>query len=215
MMRITTLPGARGYSLLEVLITMFVIAIGLLGLVGLQARALTAEVEAAARGQALLLVNDMADRMAANLNAVKNPSGSNTYDQQSGGIGGTKVVFGTDYSNSCVTGNPSSLSAQAACCKTTAQSGTKNSVAESDICEWDLALKGIGETTGSAAKVGGISGARGCVFLQATNVYEIDVVWQGRDATGAVASDLTCGNTAITARRRAVSRRVWVTDLDG
>lgn len=213
MMRVTNPRAARGYSLLEVLITMFVIAIGLLGLVGLQARALTAEVEAAARGQALLLVNDMADRMAANLNTVKNPSGSDTYNQQSGG---TKVVFGTDYSNSCVTGNPTSLSDQATCCKTTATTGgTKNSVAESDICEWDLALKGIGETTGSASKVGGISGARGCVFLQATNVYEIDVVWQGRDATGAVASDLTCGNTAITTRRRAVSRRVWVTDLDG
>lgn len=203
---------ARGYSLLEVLITMFVIAIGLLGLVGLQARALTAEVEAAARGQALMLVNDMADRMQANLNSVKNPVGNATYDQVSGG---SKIVFGTGYTNSCITSNPTSLSAQAACCKTTAQSGTKNSVAESDICEWDLALKGIGETTGGAAKVGAMSNARGCVFLQATNVYEIDVVWQGRDAMGAVATDLTCGDTAITTGRRGVSQRIRVADLDG
>lgn len=203
---------ARGYSLLEVLITMFVIAIGLLGLVGLQARALTAEIEAAARGQALMLVNEMADRMEANLAQVKNPSGNATYDQKSGS---TKVVFGTSYTNACVTNNASNLSNQALCCKTTAQGGTKNSVAESDICEWDLALKGIGETTGGAAKVGAMAGARGCVFLQATSVYQIDVVWQGRDNTGAVASDLTCGDTAITTRRRGVSRRIWVADLDG
>ena len=204
--------SARGYSLLEVLITMFVIAIGLLGLVGLQARALTAEVEAAARGQALMLVNEMADRMEANLAQVKSPVGNATYDQQSGG---TKRVFGTGYTNACVTNNASNLSNQALCCKTTAEGGTQNSVAESDICEWDLALKGIGETTGGAAKVGAMAGARGCVFLQATSVYQIDVVWQGRDNTGAVASDLTCGDTAITTRRRGVSRRIWVPDLNG
>lgn len=212
MSRIRVPLPARGYSLLEVLITMFVIAIGLLGLVGLQARALTAEVEAAARGQALMLVNDMADRMEANLAQVKNPAGNATYNQVSGS---NKVVFGTGYTNACVTNNAASLSNQALCCKTTAQGGTKNSVAESDVCEWDLALKGIGETTGGAAKVGAMAGARGCVFLQATSVYQIDVVWQGRDNTGAVASDLTCGDTAITARRRGVSRRIWVADLDG
>jgi type IV pilus assembly protein PilV len=212
MSRIRRPLPARGYSLLEVLITMFVIAIGLLGLVGLQARALTAEVEAAARGQALMLVNDMADRMEANLNSVKGPVGNATYDQQSGG---TKTVFGTAYTNACVTNNASSLSNQALCCKTTAQGGTKNSVAESDLCEWDLALKGIGETTGGAGKVGAMANARGCVFLQAASVYQIDVVWQGRDNTGAVASDLTCGSTAITSRRRGVSRRIYVADLNG
>ncbi|WP_310451319.1 type IV pilus modification protein PilV [Sulfuritalea sp.] len=212
MTRTTISAKHRGYSLLEVLITMFVIAIGLLGLVGLQARALTAEVESASRGQALMLVNEMADRMESNLAQLKTPAGSATYDQLSGG---SKTVFGTGYTNSCVTGNPASLSDQAECCKTTAQGGTKNSVAESDICEWDLALKGIGETTGSASKIGGLAGARGCVFLQATSVYEINVVWQGRDATGAVASDLTCGNTAITAGRRGISRRIWVANLSG
>lgn len=193
-----------GYSLIEVLITMFIIAIGLLGLVGLQARALNAEIESASRGQAMLLVNDLADRMMANLSAVKNPSGASTYS-----MAGT--TFGTGYTNSCVTANPSNLSAQASCC------ASKGTTAEADLCEWDLALKGIGETSGGTNKIGAMTEARGCVFLQdATNrVYQIDVVWRGRDNTGAVPSDLTCGNTAITAQRRGVSRRFRVADLDG
>ena len=196
---------AAGYSLIEVMITMFIIAIGLLGLAGLQARALNGEIEAASRGQGLLLANDMADRMAANLSSVKLPSGAATYDQQSGGA---PIVFGTGYTNTCITSNPANLSDQATCC------AAKSSQAEIDVCEWDLALKGIAESSG-ATKIGAMSGARGCVFLQAANVYEIDVAWQGRDATGAVASDLTCGATAITTRRRGVSRRLRVSDLDG
>jgi len=207
MMSFRPRAGAGGYSLIEVMITMFIIAIGLLGLAGLQARALTGEIEAASRGQGLLLANDMADRIAANLSAAKIPSGAATYDQKDGG--GVLTVFGTDYSNSCITANPASLTAQAACCQ------TKSSQAEIDICEWDLALKGIAESSGSATKIGAMAGARGCVFLQSTNIYEIDVVWQGRDATGAVASDLTCGSTAITTKRRGVSRRLRVSDLDG
>lgn len=197
---------AGGYSLIEVMITMFIIAVGLLGLAGLQARALTGEIEAASRGQALLLANDMADRMAANLSAVKIPAGAATYDQLSSGV---PTVFGTDYTNTCITGNPASLTDQATCCR------AKTTQPEIDVCEWDLALKGIAESSGSATKIGAMTGARGCVFLQAANVYEIDVVWQGRDGTGAVASDLTCGSTAITTRRRGVSRRLRVSDLDG
>ncbi|MCF8177011.1 MAG: hypothetical protein K9J74_00740 [Sulfuritalea sp.] len=192
---------------------MFIIAIGLLGLAGLQARALTAEAEAIARGQALNLVADLANRMAANLAAVKNPASPDTYDMQSGG---TKTVLGTGYSNSCTTGGyAADLNLQARCCKLITQGGTKSSVSESDLCEWDLALKGIAETAGSASKRGSFAEARGCVFLQSTNIYEIDVVWQGRDGTGAVAADLTCGSAQITSKRRGVSRRIRVANLSG
>lgn len=55
-----------GFSLLEVVITMAILAVGLLGMAGLQGRAHNAEVEAYDRGQALLLATMMADRIAAN-----------------------------------------------------------------------------------------------------------------------------------------------------
>lgn len=205
---------AGGYSLIEVMITMFILAIGLMGLAGLQARALNAEVEAASRGQALALANDLAERMGADLAAVKNPSGNATYNMHSGGASTvfnsathTLTIYGTGFANNCMTGANATSALQAACC------AAKSTMPERDLCEWDLALKGIAEAS-SGAKIGAMTGARGCVFQQASNVYEVDVVWQGRDATGAVASDLTCGSGAITSKRRGVSRRIRVSDLD-
>src|SRR6185312_14583430 len=55
-----------GYLMIEVLITVFILAIGLLGVVGLQARAEQAETDSYERTQALILLQDMADRISAN-----------------------------------------------------------------------------------------------------------------------------------------------------
>ena len=55
-----------GFSLIEVLVTIVILMIGLLGLAGLQSRALTAQMEAYQRSQALILLKDMADRINAN-----------------------------------------------------------------------------------------------------------------------------------------------------
>lgn len=55
----------EGFSLLEVLVSIVILAIGLLGLAGLQAKANEVEMEAYQRAVALMLVQDMADRIAA------------------------------------------------------------------------------------------------------------------------------------------------------
>lgn len=55
-----------GFSLVEVLVTIVILLIGLLGLAGLQGRALTAQMEAYQRSQALVLLQDMSDRINAN-----------------------------------------------------------------------------------------------------------------------------------------------------
>ena len=55
-----------GYLMIEVLITMFILAVGLLGVVGLQARAQQAETDSYQRTQALVLLRDMAARINAN-----------------------------------------------------------------------------------------------------------------------------------------------------
>ena len=52
-----------GFSLLEVILTMAILAVGLLGLAGLQARALNAEADSFSRAQAMMLANELADRM--------------------------------------------------------------------------------------------------------------------------------------------------------
>ena len=56
----------RGISLIEVLIAMVILAIGLLGLVGLQGRLHVTQVESYQRAQALILLQDMTNRIALN-----------------------------------------------------------------------------------------------------------------------------------------------------
>lgn len=196
-----------GFSLLEVIITMGILAVGLLGLAGLQARAINAEADSFSRAQAIMLANELADRMNANLTAVKTSTSASTgYNQQDGSS--VKVVFGTGYNNDCITVTNNTSALQAACC------AAKSTVAARDLCEWDLSLKGIGESVGTS-KVGNMSGGRACVFNTGTSgVFQIDVVWQGRDI-GVVPSDNSCGSTAITSRRSGVSRVIRAAALSG
>lgn len=56
----------QGVALIEALIAMLIVAFGVLGFVGLQARTTVANLEGYQRSQALILVNDMAERMKLN-----------------------------------------------------------------------------------------------------------------------------------------------------
>jgi type IV pilus assembly protein PilV len=58
--------AARGTSLIEVLVTIVIVTIGLLGLAGLQQRMQLSEMESYQRVQALVLLNDMANRIEVN-----------------------------------------------------------------------------------------------------------------------------------------------------
>ena len=56
----------HGFTMVEVLVTIIIISFGLLGLAGLQSRMQVAEMESYQRAQALVLLNDMSDRIATN-----------------------------------------------------------------------------------------------------------------------------------------------------
>lgn len=62
--------GQSGVTLIEVLVTLLILSVGLLGMAGLQVRLQQSEMEAYQRAQALLLLSDMANRIAANRNAA-------------------------------------------------------------------------------------------------------------------------------------------------
>jgi type IV pilus assembly protein PilV len=55
-----------GTTMIEVLVTIIILALGLLGLAGLQSRLQMSEMEAYQRAQAIILLNDMASRIATN-----------------------------------------------------------------------------------------------------------------------------------------------------
>jgi type IV pilus assembly protein PilV len=62
---------SRGFTLIEVLVTMVIIAIGIMGLAGLQMTSLNSQFESYQRAQALLLVEDMSNRLRANADAAR------------------------------------------------------------------------------------------------------------------------------------------------
>ncbi|MBL1278391.1 MAG: type IV pilus modification protein PilV [Ectothiorhodospiraceae bacterium] len=66
----------RGFTLIEVLVTVVVVSIGLLGLAGLQINGLRANMSSEARSKATLLASDIVERMRANLAGVD----ANLYD---------------------------------------------------------------------------------------------------------------------------------------
>lgn len=150
-----------GFSMLEVLVSLMLLVFGLLGLLGLQARAQIAELESYQRGQALILVQDMVGRINANRKAAGCYVTSTIV---------TSGALGTGYS-----GTP-------AC---TAGSGTvaTRAVADIDLAAWNNALRGTSEKIGTTS-VGSIIGARGCVTYDATTTtYRVAVAWQGMAPT--------------------------------
>jgi len=79
-----------GTSLVEVLVTIVITSIGLLGLAGLQSRLQISEVESYQRAQALLLLEDMASKITTNRAAA------NTYATGTAALGVGMTCTATD-----------------------------------------------------------------------------------------------------------------------
>lgn len=69
-----------GLTLIEVLVSLVVVSIGLLGVAALQMRTLRSNYDALLRSQASVLAADIADRMRANPRAVRLASGQSDYE---------------------------------------------------------------------------------------------------------------------------------------
>ena len=194
----------NGFSLVEILVTLVIVLIGLLGLAGVQMRAHQAELESYQRAQALVLVTDMVDRINANR------KDHNCYG------------YTTDSGNTLGTGHAGA----AACVKSILSSNTK-ARADNDLQAWNLLLQGSGETIGvlnpadPSNMVGAMLGARGCITrISATPViYKVAVAWQGIAPTIAPTdADIaaTCGQNQYGNEnlRREVSTTLRIADLN-
>ena len=71
-MRHTPLQPQRGVTLIESLVAVVVIALGILGILGVQMRTLTDTQTGVRRAQAIRLIEDMGERMKVNPNALAN-----------------------------------------------------------------------------------------------------------------------------------------------
>lgn len=100
-----------GFTLIEALVTFLILSIGLLGLAGLQTKALQFDHSAYQRTQAALLASDIIDRMHANITAAR----ASRYD----------AAYGTDVT--------STVDCFTAACSTTDMS-------QYDLTQWKDAL---------------------------------------------------------------------------
>lgn len=73
-MRYTLLQPQRGITLIESLVAIVVMALGILGILGVQMRTLTDTQTSVRRAQAIRLIEDMGERMKANPSALANLS---------------------------------------------------------------------------------------------------------------------------------------------
>jgi type IV pilus assembly protein PilV len=103
----------NGFTLIEILVSMVILAIGLLGLAGLQMTSLRHNLSSYHRSQATQLAYDMADRMRVNI--INSKLGSNS-------------VY--------VKKNPSNAQKKAACLRIQTECNPIN-MAEQDLYDWN------------------------------------------------------------------------------
>ena len=198
--RLSSAARSRGFTMLEVLVSLVILVFGLLGVIGLQAYTQVATFESYQRGQALILAYDMADRISTNRGAA----GCYAFT--------TNLASGTPFA-----GMPATNAVPV--CTAPVGTAATRALADADLAAWDAALKGASEQNASG-QVGAVLGARGCVTYDATtNSYQVGVAWQGMAATVApTAADAsaTCGLNQYgnEAQRRQVSVVVRIANLN-
>lgn len=175
-----------GFTLIEILVTLLILAIGLLGLAGLQSKMLTTEFEAYQRSHALVLVQDMVSRINANRAAARSLeySGAVVY--------GTGSAIATDCDPAADVVDFDLCSWNAALLGAAVESGDDK----------------VGSMVGARGCIERISGS-----ATSEVVLRVTVAWQGMTPT--VESDLSCGEGEYgdDKQRRTVSMLVTLAYL--
>lgn len=133
--RVGNKPRIRGFTLIEVLVTIVVVSIGLLGLAGLQISGLRANVSSEARSKATLLASDIIERMRANPLGVA----ANNYS----------AITVTKVSGNCSVATPAKI------CSNTSTTTAVNCTA-SEMATFDQWVWGCGLTPATGAQRGGV-----------------------------------------------------------
>ena len=184
---------APGFAMIEVLVTLIIVLVGLLGAAGVLVISHQSSVEAYQRTQALILIEDMLDRLSANRQVA------DCYALTDTSSGAPHLGTGSGASVACGSGTPD-----------------QQATAISDLQEWSDLLAGAAETDSSGASVGAMIGARGCIsFDPGSNAYTLTVTWQGLGETAAPPDDVRCafGLYGNDTQRRAVAVSIQFASL--
>lgn len=186
----TSLKSQQGLSLIEVLVTLVILMVSLLGLLGLMVQSQRSQIESYQRVQALVVLQDMVNRINTNRKAA------DCYAITTAADGTPFLGTGSTLTPACTLGTVE-----------------QKAQAVRDITEWNNLLLGSAEKSGNN-NIGAMLGARGCVRLVSAGIYQVSVVWQGNSKTAAPIG-VSCGINFYgdEAQRRAVAVPVQIANL--
>lgn len=166
----------KGFTLIEVAVALLVLAVGLLGIAGMQSSGMQATMKSHQRAIAMTQAQDIADRIRANLSALRS----------------------TDYTSAIA------ISAPSPNCQTASNICTTAELAATDLYNWqteNAALLPSGQGSITCTDIDNTTSAT----LEAGSTCLITVMWDGQrngaSATGcdtSDADDLTCLRMRIT-----------------
>ncbi len=160
----------RGTGLIEVMVTVVVLAIGLLGIAALQVQSKRSNYEAVQRTTATMLAHAIVERMRANGSALS------VYLDAGDEIGGESIT--SEPSPTCAPDDPC----------------TSSELAQHDVWEWEQTIDGVSETAGSNS-TGGLVSPTACLSGPAGGVsgtYTVAIAWRGQNSLANPTSN-TCG----------------------
>ena len=196
MIKVRHMGAARqsGVAMMESLMAMTILLVGLLGVAGLQAKTHTANFEAYQRAQAMLLLDDMVNRIRSNRYAAACYAVT--------GAAGTPYLgsLGPDHR-----GNTD--------CTAVVGTVQTRAIAERGMADWNVLLQGATENEGGNNR-GAMIGARGCVTYDAvTDRFTVTVAWQGIVPTFAPAVNCANGHYGPETQRRVVTTTFRIASL--
>lgn len=186
---------ANGFSLVEVLFAVFILAVGILGIIGLQLMAKQNNYDAIQRTTAAALASDIAERIRMNNTAV------GFYLSKLEPVGNITQIPTT--------------------CNDPAGHCTNISIAEHDLATWHSLISGASDQTSAGENTGGLTEPSACITQDplakggtvGTREIRIAIAWRGRSPLSNPAID-PCGTDPAGVRYGANNeyRRVFVLD---
>lgn len=150
------LPGrSRGVGLLEVLVTVVILSVGILGIAALQFQSKRLQHEGIQRTYATMLAHDILERLRANPSVLP----------------GAAVVVG----GGTIAAEPTPNCLGGTAC-------TAFQLYQHDLWEWEQLMDGAGEVAGGES-LGGLVSATGCISGPAgggTGTYTVAIAWRGQ-----------------------------------
>ena len=184
----------RGFSLIEVMVSVLVTSVSVLGMAGMQVSSKRAGYEAIQRTTATTMAMDVLERIRSN------PAALGSYT--TAGVGGATI-----------TDEPTPK-----CSNDTTEICTAAQLAAHDLWEWEQAIDGLGEVrdvAGTAVATGGLLNPTGCITVSG-NMITVTMAWEGFEALSDPGGS-TCGSGlgkygADDAKRQVIAITTFITE---